>query len=238
MRNIKIFLMAMVLLFVFPFFSHAVTKPESSADINSLSYVFYLYYDNGQLFADRDYQVKYDLVNEKFTPESTTVTGLYRAEIINFKNEVAKTFQFDPKKGNPNFKAGKIMVKGPYVPDGLRVNFYNDQNNQLVNIFVSLVSVCNDDSFCDAVGGESETNCSNDCKKAKASPRTTVVSEPLVSEGYDLNTILIYVFSGVGVGLGAWFGWRWWKKRKEENFPLPPSSTPPVPPTPPIGFSR
>lgn len=210
----------------------ALTKPSSDADPNSLSYVFYLYYDNGQLFADRDYEIKYDVVSEVFSPESPLAEVAYRGAVLNFKGETVKTFLFDPKGGKSGFTAGKIMVKGPYVGDGLRTQFYDNQGKQSVTVFVSASALCNDDNLCDAAGGESEKNCSNDCKKPRATPTPVVSIQPTSGffTDFDLNTILIYVVGGVGVVVIAWFGWKWWKKRKEENF-MPPPPPPIVPPS-------
>ena len=235
-KTTKILIILLISLFVLP--TYALTKPAPGADTESLSYAIHLYYDAGKLFADRDYEVKYDIINEKFVPEPITLPGLYKAEIINYKYQVVSTFQFDPKGGNSNLQAGKVVIKGPYVPDGLRINFYDNNGNQLLNIFINTGSICNDDNLCDALAGETEKTCPNDCKKT-TSPRTTITPEaPVVNEDYDLNTILIYTFSGLGVGVGAWFGWKMWKKRKEENFPLPPPSAPTprssLPPMPPV----
>jgi|SRR3989338_8792695 len=234
-KSIIISSLVFFLVLVLYSFSYAVIKPESGTDVDSLSYIFYLYYDNGKIFADRDYEVKYDIVNETYTPEPTTAPNLYKLDIVNYKYEIAKSFQFDPKRGNPSFDTGKIMVKASYVPDGLRANFYDNNGNQLVNVFVNTGSVCNDDNLCDTASGETEKNCSNDCK-AKTTPRvTTTPGLTVVEEDYDLNTILIYIVAGAGVGVGAWFGWGWLKKRREGNFPLPPSSvSSPQPPMPPV----
>lgn len=209
----------------------AVTKPSFSADPNSLSYVFYLYYDKGQLFADRDYEIKYDVVNEIFSPESPSSPSAYRGVILNFKGETAKTFLFDPKGGSSGFTVGKIAVKGPYAGDGARVQFYDNQGKQMVTIFISASALCDDDNLCDTAGGESEKNCANDCKKPRTTPTPVASIEPTSGffNNLDLNTILIYAVGGVGVAVIAWFGWRWWKKRKEENFMPPPP--PPSPPT-------
>lgn len=218
----------------------ALTKPSSDADLNSLSYVFYLYYDKGQLFADRDYEVKYGILNEAFSPQSPASEVAYRGEVLNFKGESVKTFLFDPKGGNAGFTVGKIIVKGPYVSDGLRVQFYDNRGSQSVTIFVSTSALCNDDNLCDAAGGESEKNCINDCKKPRGTPTPVVSIEPTAGffNSFDLNTILIYAVGGAGVLVIAWFGWRWLKKRKEENFLPPPSSPlpPSSPPLPPAAF--
>src|SRR3990167_4149903 len=46
-------------------------------------YLFHLYYDNGQLFADRDFQFKYDVVPETFISETLTTQFPYRGEVVN-----------------------------------------------------------------------------------------------------------------------------------------------------------
>lgn len=201
---------------------HAVTKPLPNANLNSYSYVFYLYYDNGQLFGDRDYEVKYDILNEAFVPQVVAL-GAYKLEILNSKAEVVEMVQFDPRQGNPAFTVGKIIVKAPYDPSGQRVLFYNDQGAQLVNIFIFEGALCNDDGSCSLGQGENENTCPGDCIKTAATPVPTVSSAP-VNEGFDILTLAIYGIGGVLVVAGAWFGWKWWQKRKEESFLPPPSS--------------
>lgn len=223
----------------------AVTKPVPGADVDNLSYVFYLYYDKGQLFADRDYDTKFDLVSEPYVQESIDEVLAYRGDVVNFKSETVKTFKFDPKKGDLSFSAGKVMIKGPYVPNALSVKFSDNQNRSLVTVFVSLASICNDDGFCDSVAGEDEKTCVNDCKKPRSTP---VATPPPPSSGFldsfDLNTILIYIVGGAGVAVVAWLGWKWWKKKRGESFLPPPRSSgearsegsaPASPPLPPLG---
>lgn len=211
-------------------FVWAVIKPAPDADMDSLSYIFYLYYDNGQLFADRDYQIKYDIINEKFISQSPGPNS-YRGEIVTFQSEAAETFYFDPAQGNPKFVKGKIQLKAPYVPNGSRVSFYDNQSKHLVTMFISTAALCNEDDFCSSNDGENGKTCPSDCKQARTSPVATTIPPPSVNEGIGLMSILIYVFSGLGVVVVAWFGWKWWKKKKEESFlpPMPPSL--PTPPT-------
>lgn len=223
---------------VVPSLSSALTVPGPDADVEKLSYLIYLYYDNGQLFADRDYEIKYDVIQEAFSPESPDAAVAYKGEIINFKSEVAKTFSFDPKKGDMGFSRGKITVKGPYVADAMRVQFYDNQNKQVLSIFVNAASICNDDGACNSATGESTKTCPNDCKKPKATPVGQVPEQTSAWLGdFDVMTIATYASVGVGVLILAWFGWRWWKKRKEENFLPPPSaggqSSNLMPPSPP-----
>lgn len=228
-------------LFVFSSVASALTKPGPEAKVENLSYEFYLYYDKGQLFADRDYELKFDVVNETFTPETVNEQIAFKAEIYNFKSELVKTFTFDPKKGVSSFTNGKIIIKGPYVSDGLRVQFYNEQGSQLISIFVNAGSICNDDGDCNSAGGENENTCANDCKVPRATPTPLIIDEPTGFLGdFDMNTILIYVVGTMGVIVISWLGWKWWKKKREESF-LPPQQAPqvdrmpPPPPMPPIG---
>ena len=131
MKKIKI--LVVIALFLSLSSVSAQTKPAPGSDIDSLSYVFYLYYSNGELFGDRDYAVKYDVVPEKFV-EETVGPAPFRGEIINNKSEVVKTFQFDPQKGDLNFKTGKVAIKGPYAPDGFRANFFDSANKPILAI--------------------------------------------------------------------------------------------------------
>src|SRR3989344_9392110 len=77
-----------------------------SADVSGgddFVYLFHLYYDNDQLFADRDFEFKYDVIPEKFAPETYNTQFPFKGEIINFKNEVAAEFIFDPRRSDPYF---------------------------------------------------------------------------------------------------------------------------------------
>lgn len=194
------------------------TPPEQ------LSYLFHLYYDNGQLVADRDFEFKYDIIPEEFVPETYNTQFPFKGEVINFKNEVAASFLFDPRKGDQRFLKGKVAVKAPYVPDADKVYFYDNQGNQLLTFFVGESSFCDDDGICNSDRGESQDTCPADCKAA-----TTPV--PVIpGEGGGQGGMLmaaIYVLIVAGAGLGGWFGgsaiWRRWKKRKETiNSLLPP----------------
>ncbi len=212
-------------------------KPAPGTDISSLSYLFHLYYDNGQLFADRDFQIKYEVVESKFIPPALT-SASYRGEVVNFKNKTVATFTFDPRQGNSTFNKGKISIKGPYVADALQVNFLDNSSKQILSIFVSDSSFCNDDDFCNQATGENDKTCPNDCSKSKtpAPIASTTVNQnsATASQGSDLITILIYVFVGLAAVAVTWVGWRWWKNKKSSSFPID-STNPPIPPPPPMG---
>ncbi len=232
MKTFKYLSIAVLLFFVCLSPANAVTKPSADADLSGFSYIFYLYYDAGQLIGDRDYQVKFDVVNEKFVAPSPS-TGGYKVEIYDYKSKLVQTVQFDPKQGNPTFTRGKVTVKAPYISDAIRASFYDNQNHQLMTIFLSAASLCNDDGFCSATNGENEKSCPNDCKKAGTTPLASSVPPPS-TDGPDYMMLLIYAVAGIGVAVAAWFGWRWWKNKNEGNFTPPPSSAPQPPPlTPP-----
>ncbi|OGN01897.1 MAG: hypothetical protein A3I26_02750 [Candidatus Yanofskybacteria bacterium RIFCSPLOWO2_02_FULL_43_10] len=199
------------------FLAGLVFAQEDRSPLDS-SYLFHLYYDNGQLVADREVQFKYDVVPEIFVPETLNTQFPYKGEVINLKDEIAKTFQFDPRKGDPKFLKGKLSVKAPYVPDGQKVNFYDGQGNQLLSIFVSESSFCNDDGICNPDVGEDTKTCPSDCKQALPVP---AASPDVPSAGGVSGMVkgVIYLIIGVVVIGGFWY---WLKKRNRSTFPMPP----------------
>lgn len=175
-------------------------------------YLFHLYYDNGQLVADRDFEFKYDVVPESFVPETVNTQFPYKGEIINLNGQVAGTFVFDPRRGDPSFLKGKLSVKAPYAPDGQKAVFYNNQGDALLTIFVSESSFCNDDGVCNTDNGEDENTCPADCKGVTPVP----VASPDTGGGGQGGMLmnLVYVLIILGAGLGGWYGWKWWKSRQ------------------------
>ena len=191
-------------------------------------YLFHLYYDNGQLVADRDVEFKYDVVPELFVPETVNTQFPFRGEIITFNDQVAGTFVFDPRRDDPKFLKGKISVKAPYFSDGEKAVFYDAQGNQLLTIFVSDSSFCNDDGVCNVDNGEDENTCSADCKGV--TPLPPVTDDTGSGQGGMLMN-LVYVLIILGAGLGGWYGWKRWKSRQEPPvMPFPPINLPPQQP--------
>lgn len=195
-------------------------------DYNAGSYIFYLYYDNGQLFADRDYEIKYDVIPEAFVQETITAQFPFRGEVVNLLNKVASTFQFDPKRGNIKFVKGKITVKAPYVADGQKVNFYDSQGRQLVSIFVSQSSFCNDDNVCNSDVGEDNNSCPNDCKSLQTPGPTVSTPVTPTSSGPSIVMVLIYSIIGGGAVFGGYFLYNWFKNKKSAGMIIPPSQLP------------
>ena len=193
---------------------------EGDRDPLSSSYLLHLYYDSGKLVPDRDYQFKYEVIPEKFVPETVKSSYPYKGEVVNLQDKVVSTFQFDSWVGLPKFVKGKVSVKAPYAPDGKKVNFYDGQGNQLLSIFVSESSFCNDDGVCNSDTGEDYKTCPADCK-----PLATAVPTPSVepSTGGGENGVLkglIYLIIGLAVIGGLWY---WLKKRNQLSVPMPPS---------------
>src|SRR3989338_2328161 len=110
-----------------------------------------------------------------------TMANYLPTEMLNLKGEVAKMFQFDPRQGNPKFLKGTLSVKAPYVPDGQKAVFYNNQGDALLTIFVSESSFCNDDGVCNPDVGEDTKTCPSDCKTA--TPVPTIMTEPSAGGG-------------------------------------------------------
>ena len=210
----KIFIALFVLLAILPLLALA----ESDREPYSSSYVFYLYYDNGQIFADRDFELKYDVIPEEYKPVSFTTQFPFRGEITNFLNQVVAAFQFDPRGGDITFIKGKVKVKAPYVPDGQKAVFYDSQGRTLLTIFVNESSFCNDDWTCNSERGEDARTCPNDCQ---ALP-TTNDQQPTTGEGgLSAVTVALIASAIAAVGAGGWYAWRRWKKAKyvqEDQF--------------------
>lgn len=222
MKNFKpnIFRFFIVIL-IFSFFIFNFVRSDEVERADYI-YLFHLYYDNGQLLADRDFEFKYDVLPEKFMPENITVQFPYRGEVVNLLGEVAQQFQFDPKVNNPLMIKGKTSVKAPYVSDGQKVNFYDSQGNSLLTIFVSDSSICNDNGTCNEDTGENTQTCPYDCS-AGQSPNIPVAT-PGSSDQSDSSgktgvaKALIYLIIGLGIG-GGWYWFRY-HKSKEDSYPM------------------
>src|SRR3989344_4156203 len=199
-----------LILFVLTFFAFS-----DEAESNDFIYIFHLYYDNGQLVTDRDFEFNYDVVPEAFVPETVNTQFPYKGEIITLNGQVACTFVFDPRRGDPKFLKGKLSVKAPYAPDGQKAVFYNNQGDALLTIFVSESSFCNDDGVCNVDNGEDQNTCPADCKGV--TPLPPISEGPAGGQGGMLMN-LVYVLIILGAVAGGWYGgsaiWRRWKGRQ------------------------
>lgn len=212
----KILLSACIVVFLF-----SLQPLESDADVVSTSenfvYLFHLYYDNGQLFADRDVKFKYDIIAEPYVTPILKTANPYYGQVLNFKNAVLATFKFDQ-----SIVKGRVSVKGPYFADASSVNFYNDSNGLLLTIDVSGSSFCNDDEVCNSDVGENSDNCSNDCK---LKPPPIASTTPIPNAGYPARKILLVILAVVIGGFVVLAIWLIIKKKRAANQ-IPPSLPP------------
>jgi len=189
------------------YFSRADSLPP--AEEFPFVYLFHLYYDNGRLLADRDFEFEYDLVADQFVQPQLDADMPFKGEVVSISGSIIGNFKFDPPVAR-----GKISVKGPHFSNASKVNFYNDKDELLLTVQVSESSVCNEDSICNSDIGEDNQNCSSDCK---ITPTTTAVPEPQPS-------LLVRIFSpinlvGLAVVVALVFLFRWLRNKKNE---LPP----------------
>lgn len=193
-------------------------------------YQFHLYFNNGTLVADRDFQFKYDVLAIPYV-EAPLATGFpYRGEIVSFSGQVAANFKFDPRDGNTGFNTGKITVKAPYSADAQKAIFYDPQNNAILTIPVDASSFCNDDGVCNADRGEDYQSCPRDCK-ASSLPAPAASTTPTPASGSSSGLAIGIIYAVIGVGLlGAML---WFLKKRNSGNPPPPSiPTFPTPPSP------
>lgn len=159
-----------------------LAEGEAQKGLAPSVYLFHLYYDQGRLVPDRDFQFKYDILVEEFASEDVNqAKAIYRGEIVDVRGRVKTSFRFDPQRGDPKFVKGKISVKGPYFADAQEANFYDQAGQKLSTITVSESSFCNDNGVCDKDVGESEQNCPADCQTATPSPSPSSSTTPLPS---------------------------------------------------------
>ncbi len=211
--------LVLTLLLLVPFLASA----EGVADLSQLKteYLFHLYYDNGTLYADRDYVIPYDIIFEEYIQPGMNTNLPFSGEVVNFKNEVVGSFKFNPRQDDPNLTRGKISVKAPYAPDAAKVIFYDSQSKSVLTISVEQSSYCNNDGICNADRGETSQTCSSDCRKTvPVSTGGDETSAPGSSNG--LLSGIIYTAIGAIVLGGLW----WWRRRMRNSLPtsLPPIS--------------
>ncbi|MDO8495603.1 MAG: hypothetical protein Q7S32_03770 [bacterium] len=194
-----------------------------SSDVNEASgdsgfvYLFHLYYDQGQLFSDRDFQFKYDLIAEEYVGVIVNPASAYQGEVVMIGGNKVR-FQFDPLGNDASLKKGKISVKGPYSPNADLVNFYSPSGEKLLTVSVRESSVCNDNNICDAEVGEDYKNCPADCLAPTPSASTPLETLPIKIDW------ILYAWGGGGIAVLLLVLWliRVWLKNKNKNEAPPP----------------
>lgn len=190
-------------------YSKAEVIPETEERFPFV-YLFYLYYDNGQLFPDRDFEFKYDLLAKPFQQEVLNTQTPYRGEVIDVLGRAKTTFEFDPQNGDPSLTTGKISVEAPKFADASEVRFYNDKGELLLTVDVSGSSFCDDNGVCEEEVGENAVNCPYDCK----------VITPSVPTSFPW--VWVSVGAGIIVVFAAWFIMR---RRRVATQAVPPPPT-------------
>src|SRR3989344_9696960 len=168
-------------------------------------YLFHLYYDSGRLFADKDFEFKYDLIADQFVQPQLDTDTRYKGEVVSVSGNIIGNFKFDPPVDR-----GKISAKGQHFSNASKVNFYNDKDELLLTIQVSESSVCNEDGVCGADTGENSQNCPSDCK---ITPAITITPKPqpsLLGRIFSLTNLL-----GLTVAAILIFLFRWLKRKKQ-----------------------
>lgn len=203
----KIFLSVALLLIIVPSFGWA------DDDFIPSGYLFFLYYDQGKLFANRDFAVPYDVTTASYEEPANLSENAFRGEILSFSGQVLGNFKFDPQNGQSNFQKGAITVPAPYFYNAKEVHFYNNLGDQLVVIDVAGQSFCNENKDCD--NQESKETCPSDCFGGP----TGVLEEEV---GFDFVTLKVWA-RNLGIGLLAiivlWLIVRRFNKKKND---LPP----------------
>lgn len=192
-----------------PFFS---VRADVNNNISSFHYVFHLYYADGKLNTDRDFQFKYDVIPDAFV-QSSVGQFPYRGEVVNFVGEISGDFKFDSK-------AGKNSVRAPYFADAQKVVFYDSQNQSVLTIPVSDSSFCNDDGICNVDKGEDYLNCSKDCKNSLATPLPEAIIPTETKESSGLLSGILYSLIGVVL-----LGLLWWMFKRRSGPPSLPTPT-------------
>jgi hypothetical protein len=215
----KIIITTLAFFLAFSFVAHA----GATASQNNFYYVFHLFQNNsGQLVADRDFKFSYDIIPGIFTQPAVGQFP-YRGEIINLGGQVVGQFKFD-------VHLGKLSIQVPYVADGQRAVFYDNQNQPVLTISVSDSSFCNDDGICNADRGEDYLTCPNDCKAVTLpAPVATVPTVTATGSGGIVSGIIYAVIGLLLIGLAWWF----LKRRRGPTSLTPPSAPLPTPPPPP-----
>lgn len=189
-----------------------ITNIRGAQDDGVYTYVFQLYFENGSLIEDRDFENPFELIAQEFQ-KSNLAPNSYRGEIMSVTNKKLGDFTFSLPIGNEK----RLAVLAPYFDNAKTANFYNSQNQKLLTIDLAPSGpLCNEDKLCNNETGETNLNCSSDCPALTSSmvPIPMPVGKPSFNF-FDtfvfrlIITIFIIVLVLVII---------WWLKRKK-NVP-------------------
>lgn len=176
-----------------------------------LFYNLYLYYDSGNIVADRDYAISYDISEDNPPSNDDGGGNPYRIDVVSIRGVVLGSFNFVPTQLLSGQQKGKIVVRAPYFANAKEVAIYNNAGQLVIRVPVIESSFCNEDNICDIDVGENYVNCSNDCKEpATPTPISTPVLAP-PDDNSSFGEAFLYIFGGLAI-VGAWLGFRWWQR--------------------------
>ena len=188
----------------------------------SYYYQLHLYYNNGTLVADRDFQYVYDVIPGTYTQTEIQTAYPYIGEVISIGGVKLAEVIIDPGAQLIGKTSGKLTVTLPYFANTKDINIYDNKRGILISIPVGETSFCNDDKICDSDIGENYNNCPNDCTStslATATPSAspTAILEP--SKTSPLLSAILYILGGLVI-VGGYFGWRWYQKKNLNNITI------------------
>lgn len=188
------------------------------------TYIFHLYFNNGNLTKDRDFDPPFELIAQEYEGVDRTTMSYY-GEIISVSNKKLADFPiFTPAAGK-----GKFSANAPFFDNAKTANFYDDQNQKLLTIDLAPSGpVCNEDKICNKDTGETYLNCSNDCSApvSSAIPSPTSFSDAKHTFSDYLIDFLSFPFSLVILGvILVVFVWFFLKRKKTKlSAETPPSN--------------
>lgn len=205
----------------------------AAQDSGVYTYQFHLYFDNGKLVKDRDFEFAFDLIAQEYQAPSGNTE--YRGEILSVHDKKLADFDFSLGGIAPTGR-GKLTVYAPYFDNAKTALFYNPSDREILSVDLAPSGpLCNEDGFCNSDVGEDATNCPADCTVAAPSPTTTPLpAKNVVVFGLTLIQILTWLGAVIAALAAIWFGFKWLAKRRASNQNLqPPENVSPQQPQPP-----
>jgi len=192
----------------------------AAQDSGVYSYLFHLYYDNGKLTVDKDFNSPFDLIAQDY--QSLSISGAvsgfsFSGELFSVKGNKIADFGISTVL-IPFGGKGKISSYAPYLSNAKKAIFYDFSGTQILEIDVAPGgAVCNEDEICNADTGEDSQNCPADCKIA-LTPTPTEISKPapsLLGRIFSLTNL-------IGLAIVAALVWLFlWLKNKKQNVETP-----------------
>lgn len=206
-----------------------LTTTFAAQDSGIYTYQFHLYFDNGKLVKDRDFDFAFDLIAQEYQPPVDEAD--YRGEILSVRGVKIADFNFS-LGGVTSTGRGKVSVLAPYFDNAQTAIFYNPSDRQLLSVDVAPFGpVCNEDGFCNADVGEDSQNCPADCAVTTPSPTISpLLPKQFLILGLTLSQALTWLGLIILALLIIWFVLKWLAKKRATSANIqPPQNVPPPP---------